>query len=239
MRVLVVEDEPVVARRIARLTREILGDRLESISVWSTFSEAEEALGRSPVDVLLLDLDLSGRNGFDLLPRAVAGPCQTIVISANTSRAIEAFEHGVVDYIAKPFNRERLVLAFERVESRSRQDGRAIRVLAVRKRDGVLLVPVADVVFIKAAGPYAELHLENGRMELHSKSLDGLLSSLPKDFTRIHKSYIVRESRIARLIAREGSRYEIELDSGTRLPMGRTRCSALRARLGIEPPRQR
>ncbi len=232
MRVLVVEDEPVVARRIERLTREIVGDRLRTIGICRSLAEAEEVLDKAPVDVLLLDLNLSGRDGFELLRRAVAGSFQTIVISANTDRAIEAFEYGVFDYVSKPFNRERLTRAFERVLGTTRT-GTAARVLAVRKRDGIVLVPIEEVVFIKGAGPYAELHLRNGRTELHSKSLDGLLSVLPHDFERAHKSYIVRLSEIGRLIVHEGTRYEIELRSGLRLPVGRTRYKDLRAKLEI------
>jgi two-component system response regulator LytT len=233
VRALVVEDEPVVARRIERLTREILGDELESIGVCQNFPEAEGLLEHASIDVLVLDLNLVGRDGFDLLRRAVARSFQTIVISANTDRALEAFEHGVLDYIAKPFNRERLARAFERVRSTRAASGTAARVLAVRRREGIVLVSVEQVVFIRRTGPYAELHLRDGRVELHEKSLEGLLAILPSDFERTHKSYIVRLSEIAKLMAREGTRYELELRSGQRLPLGRTRYPVVRARLRV------
>jgi two-component system, LytTR family, response regulator LytT len=233
MRVLVVEDEPVVGRRIARLTREILGAELQSIGICRSLLEAWEFLDQASIDVLLLDLNLFGRDGFDLLRQAVARSFHTIVISANADRAIEAFEHGVLDYIAKPFSRERLVLAFERARNTRAATGTAARVLAVRKRDGIVLVPVEKVQFIKRAGPYVELHLRDGTVELHEKSLEGILAILPLDFERTHKSYIVRLSEIVKLRAREGTRYELELRSGQRLPLGRTRYRGVRARLRV------
>ncbi len=233
MRVLVVEDEPVVGRRIARLTREIFGAELELIGVCRNLLDAEEILDRASIDVLLLDLNLFGRDGFDLLRRAVSRSFQTIVISANANRAIEAFDYGVLDYIAKPFSRERLVRAFERVGSTRAGNGAAARVLAVRKRGGIVMVAVHEVLFIKRVGPYSELHLRDGRVELHEKSLEGLLAVLPTDFERIHKSYIVRLSEIVKLRAREGTRYELELRTGQQLPIGRTRYRFLRQTLQV------
>jgi two-component system, LytTR family, response regulator LytT len=233
VRVLIVEDEPVVARRIERLTRAILGDRLRTLAVRGTLGEAQAVIESMPLDVLLLDLNLSGRDGFSLLQHAVAGSFHTIVISANTDRAMEAFEYGVLDYVAKPFNRARLEGAFNRALGAAGPPRAAARVLAIRKRDGIVLVPSDQIVFIRGAGPYAELHLRDGGMELHSKSLDNLLAVLPHDFERTHKSFIVRMSEIARVIAHEGTRYELELRSGRRLPIGRTRYQHLRAKLQV------
>ena len=164
--------------------------------------------------------------------RAVSGAFHTIIISANADRAIEAFEYGVLDFVAKPFNRERLERAFQRALSGTEATaGTAAKVLAVRKREGILLVRIDDVVYIKAAGPYAELYLRDSRTELHNKSLDGLMALLPPAFERTHKSYIVRLSEIVRLIPHEGSRYELELKSSVRLPVGRSRYATLRARI--------
>src|SRR5688572_31129759 len=108
MKILIVEDEPVLAQRLARFCREILGGQLESLRVASMFSEASARLDESPIDLLLLDLNLHGRDGMQLLASSVAGSFHTIIVSANTEQALRAFEYGVIDFVPKPFSRERL-----------------------------------------------------------------------------------------------------------------------------------
>jgi DNA-binding LytR/AlgR family response regulator len=230
MRVLIVEDEPAIARRIERFTRELLGPDLTAIELCTQLDDAERTVEREPFDVVLLDLNLHGRDGYALLERAAAGAFQTIVISAHADRAIEAFDRGVLDFVAKPFDRARLERAFRRLRDRTRPEPGA-RVLAVRKRGEIALVAVADVRYVKGAGAYSELVLRDGRTELHGKSLDGLSLLLPPVFERIHKSYIVRIDEVTRVHVREGTRYDVELRSGERLPIGRRRYRAVLARL--------
>jgi two-component system response regulator LytT len=187
------------------------------------------------VDLLLLDLNLSGRNGFELLHRAVAGAFHTVVISANTDRAIEAFDYGVVDFVPKPFSRERLARAFERALRAEEGAGRgAATTLAVKKRGAIVMVPIAEISYIRGAGPYSELVIRRGTVELHDKSLDALMCVLPPSFHRTHKSYVVPLADIDTLLVHEGTRYELVLRSGERLPVGRSRYQALRQRLGLE-----
>jgi DNA-binding LytR/AlgR family response regulator len=231
MRVLIVEDEPAIARRLERFTRELLGPELTSIETCARLEDAERAIDRAGFDVVLLDLNLQGRDGYTLLERAAAGAFHTIVVSAHPERAIEAFDRGVLDFVAKPFGRARLMRAYQRLRDRARPDA-AARLLAVRKFGAIALVPVADVLYVKGAGAYSELVLRDGRSELHGKSLDGLSLLLPPIFERIHKSYIVRLDEVARIRVREGTRHDVELRSGQRLPIGRRRYPAVLARLG-------
>jgi two-component system response regulator LytT len=233
MRVLIVEDEPAIARRIERFTRELLGAELTALEVCARLDDAERAVDRAAFDVVLLDLDLHGRDGYALLERAAAGAFQTIVISAHAERAIEAFDRGVLDFVAKPFDRARLERAYRRLRDRTPPEA-AARVLAVRKHGEIALVPVADVRYVKGAGAYSELVLRDGRTELHGRSLDGLSLLLPPAFERIHKSYIVRLDEVVRVHIREGTRYDVELRSGVRLPIGRRRYRAVLARLSPE-----
>jgi len=92
LNLLIVEDEPPIARRIEKFVRAALGSQLGSVHVAQTLDEAEDHLSHTTVDVLLLDLNLHGRDGFELLARAVAGSFHTIVVSANTDQALRAFE---------------------------------------------------------------------------------------------------------------------------------------------------
>ncbi|RYZ43437.1 MAG: response regulator transcription factor [Myxococcaceae bacterium] len=228
MRLLIVEDEPLAARRLARLCEQQLGPGTPPPRVRASLDEARELLAEHTVDVLLLDLNLSGEDGFALLTEAAAGAFQAVVVSANTDQALRAFELGVLDFIPKPYTPERLALALARVGSRA---AIALRSLAVRKGGGVVLVPLDSVAYIRGAGDYAELVLRGGGTELSEKSLERLEQLLPADFLRIHRSYLVRATDIRELVASEGSRTEVELRDGTRLPVGRSRLGALRKRL--------
>lgn len=232
MRVLIVEDEPLLAQRLERFCREILGERLESIRIATMFAEAGARLDESPIDLLLLDLNLHGRDGMQLLASSVAGSFHTIIVSANTEQALRAFEYGVIDFVAKPFSRERIAQALQRVTERGGRATGAAKFLAVRKHGRVELVEIDKVLYVEGAGAYAELVLEDGRRELHDKTLEKLHALLPPVFERIHKSYIVRWTAVKALHAQEGSHYEVELRNGVRLPVGRARYKELREKLG-------
>lgn len=231
MRVLIVEDEPLIAQRLERFCREILVEKLESIRVATLFSEASARLDESPIDLLLLDLNLQGSDGMELLKASVAGAFHTIIVSANTDRALEAFEYGVIDFVPKPFTRERLAQAFARAAGPTARTAPPARCLAVKKAGRIELVPVDAVFYVQGAGNYSELVLRDGRRELHDKTLEKLETILPGDFTRIHKSYLVRLSEVKALHAAEGSHYDAELKNGVRLPIGRARYKELRQKL--------
>jgi two-component system response regulator LytT len=232
MRVLIVEDEPLIAQRLERFCREILGEKLESIRVASLFSEASARLDESPIDLLLLDLNLHGHDGMELLQASVAGSFHTIIVSANTEQALRAFEFGVIDFVPKPFSKERLAQALARVTERDGRTACAAKYLAVRKYGKVELVPIDRVLYVQGAGAYAELVLDDGKRELHDKTLEKIHALLPPVFERIHKSYLVRWSAVKALHASEGSHYEVELKNGVCLPVGRTRYKDLREKLG-------
>ena len=228
MKIIIIEDEPLVAQRLERFCREILAGRLERLQVAHSFDDAAARLDEQPVDVALVDLNLEGRDGMELLKRSVASSFHTIIVSANTDRAIEAFQYGVIDFVPKPFTRERLVAALDRVSGRAVF---AARHLAVKKAGRVEIAAIDDVLYVQGAGNYSELILTDGRRELHDKTLEKLEAILPPDFERIHKSYLVRMSTIKALHAAEGSHYEAELRSGQHLPVGRTRYKELREKL--------
>lgn len=232
MRLLIVEDEPLLAQRLERFCREILGEKLESVRTANLFSEAGARLDESPIDLLLLDLNLHGRDGMELLARSVAGSFHTVIVSANTDQALRAFEYGVLDFVPKPFSRERLAQALARVTERDARAAGAAKFLAVKKHGRVDLVEIDRVLYVEGAGAYAELVLEDGRRELHDKTLEKLHALLPPGFERVHKSYVVRWSAVKALHAAEGSHYEIELRNGVRLPVGRARYKELREKLG-------
>ena len=231
MRVLIVEDERVVAKRVARGVREVLGDECEALATCGTFEEARAFLDENGVDLLLLDLNLHGEDGFALLSEAAARPSHTIVVSANTDRALQAFEYGVLDFVPKPFTQERFARAIARARSPAQPVEHPATRLAVRTPQGVELLPVAAVRAVHGAGNYAEVEMTDGRRKLHYKSLDRLSQLLPDGFIRVHRSHIVNLKCADTLKSLPGSRYQLVMDDGSTVPVGRTRVAELRRRL--------
>jgi DNA-binding LytR/AlgR family response regulator len=228
--VLIVEDEPLVQQRIARLCRELLGPSAQ-IDCASSLDDADDALRKRAIDLLLLDLNLQGEDGFTLLHRAIAATFHTVVISAHADRALDAFALGVLDFLAKPFPKARLAQALERAQVASRTSGRAAQQLGVWRARGVALVPVEEIAWIQADGDYSALQLMNGRRELHDKTLDRLQQLLPAAFVRIHRSYVVNMRQADTLLVEGGGRYRLRMQGGTELPVGRSRVQSVRERL--------
>jgi two-component system response regulator LytT len=224
MRILIVEDEPLVAQRLERLVREVLGAELQGLRAATTLDAAAVQLDKADDIVLLLDLNLAREDGFSLLRRALAEPWSTIVVSGSTERALEAFELGVVDFVAKPFTAARLALAFQRV--RERRGGEAPRHLAVAYAGHVELVPLADVVAIHGDDDYSSVELSDGQRRLHKRTLTELEKLLPPEFLRVHRSHIVNVKQVRSLAGKV-----LQLANGTEVPVGRAYAKLLAARL--------
>jgi two-component system, LytTR family, response regulator LytT len=162
-----------------------------------------------------------------LLKLAAAGSFQTIVVSANTDRALAAFEYGVLDFVPKPVESSRLWKAFERLSQPSDSRHHA-KFLALRFYGSIELIPVDDILYLKGADDYAEIHSRNGAVHLHSKSLEALEKILPSRFVRIHKSYIIDKDSILRIHVQSGGKYEVELTTKEMLPLSRARYKELK-----------
>lgn len=227
MKILLVEDEARVAKRIERMTRSFFGKKLEKICHSEDLAEALELMEQEVFDLVLLDLNLNGDDGFELLKETVSRPFHTIIISAYKEKAIIAFEYGVLDFVPKPFNEERLAGAFLRITD-TEKSATGTKYLAVKKRGNLSLIDVEELRYIQGAGIYTELHLKNGQKEVHDKSLEKLEQLLPAHFVRIHKSYIVDLQEAREILVESGSKYSLRLTNGESLPIGRTRYKELK-----------
>ena len=229
MRLVIAEDEAVIARRLARMVQESLGSA--EIEVAPTYETALALVLRRRFDLLLLDLNLGGRDGFRLLEEAAAGPFQTIVVSAHHDQALRAFEYGVVDFVAKPWTAERLARALARATGREPAPSGGARRLAVRCGRELRTLPVADLAFVRGADDYSELHLADGSIHLHEKTLAALAAILPSSFARVHRSYIVDLDRVRALRRMPGGGQGLALADGREVPVGRRYREAVKARL--------
>ncbi|MDH5823131.1 LytTR family DNA-binding domain-containing protein [Luteimonas sp. RD2P54] len=233
MRILIVEDEPLIRERLLRVCGELAGGRARFDAV-ADLDLAGDRLQCSLYDGLLLDLNLGGEDGFELLRQAVAGRYHCVVVSAHRERALQAFEHGVLDFVPKPFTRERLGLALDRLLDAGRYRPGLARYLGIWRAHGTALVELADVLWIRADGDYSEVRLLDGRSELHDKSLAALTAVLPPDFVRCHRSCLVNLRHVRSLHAGTGSRYWLVMANGKELPVGRAHVSTVRRELALD-----
>jgi two-component system response regulator LytT len=230
MHVVIVEDEPFILQRLQRQVSEILTNKLDKLSCFDNLDDAQEYISEHTIDLLFLDLNLHGDDGFELLKTFTAASFHTIIVSASADEAINAFSYGVLDFVAKPFTKARLEQAINRVlDIKLRQDY-GTRFLSIKQAGIIKLIEVSKIEYIVAAGHYSELVLKDATW-LHDKSIQKLLSILPPNFEQIHRSYIVNMNNVSRLSFDVGSKYSIELENGKQLPIGRSRFSAIKDKL--------
>ncbi|MDR6761965.1 DNA-binding LytR/AlgR family response regulator [Flavobacterium sp. 2755] len=230
MKILIIEDEARIAKRIERMTRDFF-DKEVQILLSDSVENGLNTIEKQSIDLLLLDLNLNGEDGFEVLQTVVAKSFQTIIISAYTDKAIMAFHYGVLDFVPKPFDANRLAQAFTRFTTPEKTNGQDIQFLAVKKAKTIKLITIKDIRYIKGAGIYTELHLVNSRVELHDKSMESLEKLLPADFERIHKSYILCWQEADKLIVEAGGKYNMLLKNGELLPVGRSKYKEIRHKL--------
>jgi len=206
--------------------------------------EAVKAIGETRPDLLFLDVQMPKLDGFEVLELADPLPV-VIFVTAYDQYAMRAFDAHAVDYLLKPFSRERFELALERARSRlGEQHPRIDLAKAARNpeqhpqrvvvKDGpkVHVVPIDKLDYVEAQDDYVALH-SGGKSYLKQQpiaSLEALLD--PSRFVRIHRSAIVNLERIARIepYGKE-SRIAI-LTDGTRLPVSRAGYARLLEAMG-------
>ncbi len=247
LRVLIVDDEPL-ARDVLRLLLraenniEIVGECVNGI-------EAVASLKHGGIDVVFLDIQMPGPNGFDVI-RAVGVDRMpaTIFVTAYDEHAVAAFEVGASDYLLKPVTDERFATALARARRRVAEwdpDDAARRLaellqraeseeswLSVRTPGRLMRLRLSEIVWIEAADYYVRIHVP-GRSLLVRDSLAAMQERLdPRKFVRIHRSAIVNVDRIREVQPLEHRDHIVILEGGERLRVSRTRRRALEAALG-------
>lgn len=257
LRVLIVDDEPLARRRLQQL----LDDRedVEIADLIENGRDAVEAIDAQQPDLVFLDVQMPGLTGVDVIREVGAEAMPPVVfVTAYDQYALEAFRLAALDYLVKPFDDERFEEAFQRarqqvrlqekgetadrlltlLENENRPDTeeapRYLERIAVETPGRMRIIPISNVDYITADGSYAELHLQSGELypiRERMKTLERRLD--PEVFFRIHRSTIVRLSRVSSLLKGGGGRYTVELEDGTRLKVSRSRQEELQERLGL------
>jgi two-component system LytT family response regulator len=241
LRVLVVDAEPLARERLRALL-EIDAD-VKSVVECRNGEEAVTAIHEQSPDLVFLDVQMPGLDGFGALARIESGRMPLVVfVTAYEQYALRAFEVHAVDYLLKPFDRDRfqasLGRAKERLGAPSVRDlerqirglldemrGGASRYperLAVKKDGRILSLKVADLDWIEAEGNYVRLHIGKTSY-LYREKIVALEECLdPKRFRRIHRSTIVNVARIREFIPWFRKDYRVVLQDGTELTLSRS-----------------
>lgn len=260
VRVLVVDDEPLARMRIEDLLSHVEGAELAGTAANGV--EAVERIRALRPDVVFLDVQMPGKTGIEVV-REIGPDAMpvTIFVTAFDQFAVQAFDVAAVDYLVKPFDDERFEAAFARARQRLALEGlgalreKLLAVLqdpaaapaqppgsaaaayleriAVEMRGKVKSVPVDQIDYIVASGPYAELHVGDRRY-LIREAMQTLEERLdPSRFMRVHRSMIVRLDLIETLHRGAGGDYEVQLKNGARVKVSRSRREALERWLGV------
>jgi DNA-binding LytR/AlgR family response regulator len=227
MKVLIVEDEPPIASYIERHIRKILREKLKTIKIIYSLQKAIEYVNQHDIDFCILDLNLSGKDGFDLLKTMAAGSFFTIVISANTDRALEAFEYGILDFLPKPFDEKRLRTAIDKIFSMQENRNIFTKYIPCREKNDIILLTLEQIRFFKSSGPYVEVFLRNGSSALLDKRLEYLECILPSKFMRVHRSCIIDLGEIKSFGHTGGGIYRIITQNDETLPLSRSKYRKL------------
>ncbi len=258
---LVVDDEPIARHAIVRLLREdadveVLGECGDGASALAAIRE------HSP-DLVFLDIQMPAMNGIDVVAAIGAERMPaTVFVTAYEQYAVRAFEANAVDYLVKPFSRERFLATLRRVKARlaaatprpepshellqaldalrRREDW--LERIPVRVDEHVVLVPVDDIVWIKASRNTVQLHLADRSHELR-ETMANLAARLdPRHFARVHRSAIVNVRRVQAIHPWFNGHHVVVMDTGQRLRMSRyqhesfLRLATTRTTASDDPP---
>ncbi|MCU1347364.1 MAG: two component transcriptional regulator, LytTR family [Acidobacteria bacterium] len=235
LRVLVVDDEALGRRGVlARLARR---NDVEVADECATGREAIAAIRRHKPDLVFLDVQMPGVDGFEVLRRLEpAERPHVIFVTAFDRHAVRAFEVHALDYLLKPIDDERFTEAVDRVaamHARHRESGIARRLAvlldeaappryAVRLKNRTLFVPPAEIDWVAAEGDYVRVHAGTRNWLIRDT-----MAAVERDlgatrFVRVHRSAIVNVDRVQELRSLEGGDCAVVLRDGTELRLGRT-----------------
>jgi two-component system LytT family response regulator len=237
---LVVDDEPIARHAVLRLLRED-PDILPAGECGDGASAVEAIRGQSP-DLVFLDIQMPAMTGLDVVATIGAARMPaTVFVTAYEQYAVRAFEANAVDYLVKPFGRDRFMETLRRAKARLRAgtgagegSGAIQQVLdALRRRDGYLqrvpvrvgeqvtFVDVDDIVWIKANRNIVEIHLADRVHEVR-ETMTALAGRLdPRHFARVHRSAIINVRRVQSIHPWFNGHHVVTMDTGQKLRMSR------------------
>ncbi len=242
IKTVVIDDEP--------LARSIVLEYLKSYPEINVVQECNDgfegvkAIAQHKPDLIFLDIQMPKINGFEML-ELIEEPPDVIFTTAFDEYAIKAFEAHAVDYLLKPFSKDRFDKAVSKWLQQRRSDNppsplpREIRQpeeanrIVVKEGSNIRIIPVSEVVYVEAYDDYVkiftqkEMFLKKKTMNYYEQSLD------PLQFIRVHRSYIIQLPYITRIEPLEKDTHMALLKTGARIPLSKTGYNKLKIALGL------
>jgi two-component system LytT family response regulator len=243
MKIIIIDDEPLARGLVEEYLRAF--PELELVQSCGDGFEGLKAIQAHKPDLLFLDVQMPKINGFELL-ELLENPPAVIFTTAFEAYAIQAFEAHAVDYLLKPFGRERFEKAVKKwldlqqpspntkalLETVAAGTGQQNRIV-LKENNKIKIIPTNQVRYLESADDYVKIHtaegayLKNKTMAEFEKLLEG------QDFVRIHRSYLVQVSLITRLEPYEKDSQLAILSTGQRLPVSKSGYAKLKLALGL------
>jgi two-component system LytT family response regulator len=242
LKAIIVDDEEL-ARQLIRNYLKDAAD-IEIIAECENGFEGVKAISEQKPDLVFLDIQMPKINGFEML-ELIDNPPEIIFITAHNEFAIRAFEMNAVDYLLKPYSKERLVAAVQKVKERLQADTvresvipkliqqpltEKLERIVVKSGTKIKVVPVDKIVYLEAEDDYVMIHtdegkhLKQGTMRYYEDHLD------PSRFVRVHRSYIVKIDQVTQLEPYSRENYLLKLKNGVSLKVSRNGLKSLKDR---------
>lgn len=243
IRAIIIEDEELARQLLRELLRR--HPEIEVVGECANGFDAVKMVPEFKPDLLFLDIQMPKLDGFEVL-ELVGNEVAVIFVTAYDQHALRAFEVHAVDYLLKPVVPERFEAALERAKERlrkktmpdptelaaaARKPGEYAERVVVKDGTRVQIIPIAKLDYAEAQDDYISL-ASQGKKYLKQQTISSLETSLnPRNFLRIHRSYLVNVERVSKLEPYTKDSHIVILNDGTRLPVSRTGYGRLRALL--------
>jgi len=207
---IIVEDENLASQYLLSLINQHPDD-FENIGCASTGKAAIKLINETRPDLIFLDIQLPDITGFDVLQKIEYQP-MVIFTTAYEKYAIKSFETFCVDYLVKPITKDRFQLAVDKLNRIQKpqvidfkqlssaladiKQKQAVNAIPITIGDRIILVECEDVTYFKAEDKYVRLFTSSDKSYLSNWTMNRLESSLPDNFIRVHRSYIVNRDHI-------------------------------------------
>ena len=246
-KIVIIDDEPLARSIVAEYLQ---GHKdVEVAAECNNGYEGVKAIMQYKPDLIFLDIQMPKINGFEMLELLDHIP-SVIFATAFDEFAIKAFEANAIDYLLKPFSKERFNAAFEKWLSKSKStlaEEKNVHTLlgsgqkqpeeknriVVKNNTEITIVPVNDIFYIEAYDDYVKIftkdtyYLKKKTMNYYEEVLDTSL------FFRTHRSFIINLQQLTRIEPLEKNSYVVLLKSGKKIPLSRSGYSKLKEKLGI------
>lgn len=243
MKAVIIDDEPLARSIVKEYLQSYPG--IEVLQECNDGFEGVKAINQYEPDLIFLDIQMPKINGFEML-ELIENPPKVIFTTAFEEYAIKAFETHAVDYLLKPFGKERFDKAIQKLlqtkpnvpqtqavlETAARSPVQSHRIV-VKDGGKIKIIPVVQIQYLEAADDYVKIFTNDGSF-LKKKTMHYFEQFLQQEqFIRIHRSYIINVQLITRIDPLEKDTHLVLLTTGARLPVSKAGYVKLKEVLGI------